>query len=265
MELSNAHVVITGGSRGIGAAMAQSFTKAGAKVSLVARSGDAIERIASDLGGQAFRADLMDATQVDALIPRIESEAGPIDVLVNNAGIETNAFFHTVSPQDIRDISVLNFQVPMILTRAVLDGMLERNHGHLVYTSSLAGSGGFPGLTAYAGTKAGLSNFAASLRMELKDTNIHATVVAPGPVDTGMWDNLETAETLAPMIKRLRRCQVIPMKSPETIAKRTVAAVQANRRHVRTPRRLTVNGMFREIPTRITEAVLSGVQLGPRP
>ncbi len=264
MELSNAHVVITGGSRGIGAAMARSFVKAGAKVSLVARTVEALEMLASELGGRAFPADLSDPREVDNLIPQIQEEVGPIDVLVNNAGIESNAFFHNVTAKQIRDITTLNLEVPMVLTRAVLDGMLERNHGHLVFTSSLAGSAGFPGLTAYGASKAGLSNFAAGLRMELRDTNIHSTVVAPGPVDTGMWDKLEDADDLAPVLTRLKRLQVIPKKSPDLIAKRTVAAVEANRRHVRTPRRLTINGLLREAPNRISEALLAGVPLGPQ-
>lgn len=265
MRLESTHVVITGGSRGIGAAMARQFAAKGASVSLVARSEDKIRSLAAELGGHAFVADLLDPATVDALIPRIEAEAGPVQVLVNNAGLETNAFFHTVAAQDIRDLTVLNLEVPMVLTRAALPGMLERNEGHLVFTSSLAGSSGFPGLTTYGATKAGLSNFAAALRMELRDTQINATVVAPGPVDTDMWGNIEGAEGLEPMLRRLRRCQLIPTKSPDTIAKRTVAAVQANRRHVRTPRRLAINGILREIPTRITEAVLSGVPLGPQP
>ncbi len=264
MELSNAHVVITGGSRGIGAAMARTFVQEGAKVSLVARSVDALEAIASELGGQAFPADLLDPRQVDNLIPQISEEAGPVDILVNNAGIETNDFFHNVTAKQIRDITTLNLEVPMVLTRAVLGSMLERNHGHLVFTSSLAGSGGFPGLTAYGATKAGLSNFVAGLRMELKDTSIHTTVVAPGPVDTQMWDKLEVVDDLAPMLKRLRLLHVIPMKTPEFIAKQTVAAVKANRRHVRTPRRLAATGMMREVPSRITSSLLQGVPLGPQ-
>ncbi len=245
--------------------MARAFADAGAEVSLVARSADAIKELAGELGGRAFPADLLDPNQVDELIPRIEQDAGAVDVLVNNAGLDTNQFFHTVDIGQIRDVSALNLEVPMVLTRAVIGGMLARNRGHLVFTSSLAGSSGFPGLAVYGATKAGLTNFAAALRMELKDTEIHATVVAPGPVDTDMWGHLETQEKLAPMLKRLRAAQLIPMKTPTYIAEQTVAAVIANRRHVRTPRRLALNGMLREAPTRITEAVLAGVPLGPQP
>lgn len=264
MELTGAHVVVTGGSRGIGAAMARAFAAEGANVSLVARSADAIKKLADELDGRAFPADLLDPDQVDELIARIELEAGPIDILVNNAGLETNSHFHKLDPQDIREVTTLNLEVPMVLTRAVVNGMIDRNHGHLVYTSSLAGTGGFPGLTAYGATKAGLSNFVAGLRMELKDTDIHTLVVAPGPVDTQMWDHVEEADDFGPMLKRLRLFQLIPKKTPEFIAKQTIAAVKANRRHVRTPRRLITNGMLREAPSRITETILNGVPLGPQ-
>lgn len=265
MELNGSHVVVTGGSRGIGAAMARELAAAGSTVTLVARSAGAITSLADELNGHAVPADLLDRAQVDELIPKIQAEIGEIDVLINNAGLETTTYFNDVTPETIRDLSVLNFETPMVLTRAALPSMLERNKGHFVFTSSLAGTGGFPGLAVYGGTKAGLSNFVAALRMELKDTDIHSTVVAPGPVDTQMWDNLEESSDFDDMLKRLRLFQLIPKKTPEYIAKQTVAAIAGNKRHVRTPRRLMTNGMLREAPTRITEAVLSGVTLGPQP
>ncbi|MEZ5379922.1 MAG: SDR family NAD(P)-dependent oxidoreductase [Acidimicrobiales bacterium] len=263
MELNGAHVLITGASRGIGAALARAYAKEGAKVSLVARSTDALKSLADELDGFAFTADLLDPDQVDELIARVELEAGPIDVLVNNAGLETSEPFEGIGTETIRDVARLNFEAPMVLTRQVLPGMLARRKGHIVFLSSLAGTGGFPGLAVYAGTKAGVSNFVASLRMEMRDTPITTTVVAPGPVDTEMWDHIEDAGEYADMLKRLRLFQLIPKKSPELIAKRTVAATKAERRHVRTPRRLLVNHLLREAPTRITESLLSGVKVGP--
>ncbi len=245
--------------------MARAFAKQGATVSLVARSAEAIKELADELEGHAFATDLLDANQTDELIPRIVADAGPVDILVNNAGIDTDCYFNEIDPQTIRDITTLNLEVPMVLTRAVIGSMLRRNRGHLVFVSSLAGSVGFPGLAAYGATKAGLTNFAAALRMELKDTPINTTVVAPGPVDTDMWDHLEHTSDFEPMLARMRALQLIPTKSPESLAKRTVKAVAADRRHVRTPRRLSAMGMLRELPTRTTEAVLSGVPLGPQP
>lgn len=265
MELVNAHVLITGASRGIGAAMARAFAERRANVSLAARSADVIKDMAEGLGGQAFPTDLLDPDQVDGLIARVEHEAGPIDLLVNNAGLDTAAHFHTINSEIIRDVIRLNLEAPMVLTRNVLPSMLERNKGHLVFLSSLAGTGGFPGLAPYCGTKAGIDNFASTLRMELKDTAIGTTVVAPGPVDTEMWDRLEdNSDVFGPMLKRLNQLQLLPKKTPGYIADQTVLAVEGNKRHVRTPKRLTGNFVLREAPGRLTETLLRGVPLGPR-
>ena len=166
-------------------------------MSVAARDGAALDQLATEFRGHAFVADLLDPVQVDGLIDRVEAAVGPVDVLVNNAGMETIGAFHATDPSVIRDVAQLNFEVPMVLTRQVLPGMLQRRRGHVVFLSSLAGTSGFAGMAVYSGTKAGLNNFVASIRMELKDTPITTTVVAPGPVDTEMWDRVEAATEYA--------------------------------------------------------------------
>jgi uncharacterized protein len=263
MKLEGSHVLITGASRGIGEAMARHFASAGARVSVAARSIEALTSLARQINGTSFEVDLLDPAQVDGLIPEVERVAGPIDVLVNNAGLETTEWFHKESPQLVRDVVRLNLEAPIVLTRAVLPGMLERGRGHLVFTSSLAGTSGFPGLAAYSATKAGLNNFTATVRLELRDTAIRTTLVAPGPIDTRMWDALEDETHLAPMLRRLRRLQLIPKKSPDLIGRRTVDAVSHDRRHVRVPRRLSATFWLGESPRRLTEVLLSGVPFVP--
>ncbi len=243
--------------------MATAFAAAGASVSVAARNVELLDKVASRVGGRAFAVDLGDAAQVDAFIPRVEAEAGPIDILVNNAGLETELWFHNESTERIREVARLNFEAPLMLTRAVLPGMLARGKGHLVFTSSTAGTAGFPGLVAYSGTKGGINNFVAALRLELRDTAIHTTLVAPGPVDTAMWDRLEDQQHLAPMLKRLRLLQLIPKLSPEKLAAKTVSAVTANRRHVRLPARNSATYWLGESPRRLFEAVLAGVPFVP--
>jgi len=265
MELNGAHVLVTGGSRGIGEALAREFAAAGAKVSVAARSEAELKQVAADIGGTAFVTDLLDEHQVDDLIGRVEAEAGPIDVLVNNAGLETDDQHANIDVERIRGLSRVNFEVPMVLTRNVIRGMHARGGGHLVFLSSLASTSGFPGLATYTGTKAGIQNFVASLRMELKDTNIHTTVIAPGPVDTQMWDVLEEAGYAEAMLKRFNRLQLIPKLSPQKLAKRSIAAVKANRRHVRHPRRLSMNFMLPEVPRRMSEGLLAGIKFDPPP
>ena len=212
----------------------------------------------------AFTADLLDPDQVDELIARVELEAGPIDVLVNNAGLETSEPFEGIGTETIRDVTRLNLEAPIVLTRQVLPGMLARRKGHLVFLSSLAGTGGFPGLAVYAGTKAGVSNFVASLRMELRDTPITTTVVAPGPVDTEMWDHIEEASDYDAMLKRLRLFQLIPKKSPEFIAKRTVAATKSEEASRSDPSAAAGEPSASRGTARITETLLKGVKLGPQ-
>lgn len=263
MELSGSHVVVTGASRGIGAAMAVAFAEAGARVSLVARNREQLEANASELGGTAFPTDLLDSDAVDGLIDRIESKAGPIDVLINNAGLVQSAFLTNQDPEDVRSVVRLNLEAPMMLTHRVLPRMMDRDRGHLVYLSSLAGTAGFPGLTVYCGTKAGILNFASALRLELKGTSIGMTVVAPGPVDTDMGHQLE-APDLAPTMRRLRLLRLVPFKDPRWLADQTVAAVRQNEPHVRSPRRLGANFLLNAAPSRLTALGLKGVATGPR-
>ncbi len=259
MELNGAHVLVTGASRGIGAAMARRFAAAGANVSVAARSVDELQALAGDVKGTAFTVDLLDASAVDELVPRVESAVGPIDVLVNNAGLENSQWLRKETARSIRDVVRLNLEAPIVLTNAVLPGMLQRGRGHLVYTSSLAGTSGFPGMTVYSGTKGGINNFVSGLRLELRDSPLHITLVAPGPVDTRMWDVLEEADRFAPMLRRLNGLHLIPKKTPELVARRTVKAVTGDRRHVRMPRRLSVSFWLGESPRRISEVLLAKV------
>ncbi|MDP2293244.1 MAG: SDR family NAD(P)-dependent oxidoreductase [Actinomycetota bacterium] len=263
MELRGSHVLVTGASRGIGEAMARRFAAAGARVSLAARTLPALAALAGELRGAAFDVDLLDPAAVDGLIARVERDAGPIDVLVNNAGVETKQWLHLDDPQHLRDAIALNLEAPVMLTRAVLPGMLARGRGSLVFTSSLAGTAGFPGLAVYAATKAGINNFVASVRLELRDTPVHLTLVAAGPVDTRMWDALEDQTDFDPMLRRLNLLHLIPKKSPDLLARRTVSAVQHDRRHVRVPRRQSLTYWLGESPRRITELALTKVPFVP--
>ncbi len=263
MDLSGSHVVVTGASRGIGAAMARAFAGAGARVSLVARNAEQLTALATELDGTAFPADLLDPAVVDGLVDRIEDKAGPIDVFVNNAGLVHTKFLTNQTEDEVRSVVRLNLEAPLALTHQILPRMMERDRGHLVYTSSLAGTAGFPGLTTYCATKAGLFNFVAALKLELRGTSIGTTVVAPGPIDTDMGDQLEAPDT-APTVRRLRRFQLIPTKDPAWLASQTVAAVQSGKANVRSPRRLASNFWLTSAPSQLSGLVLKGVKTGPR-
>lgn len=264
MDIQGRHVVITGGSRGIGAAMAYQFAAQGARVTLVARNVDALSRISTHIGGAYVVADLTDDAVVNTLIDAIENVHGPIDVLVNNAGLETSMPLAVEDEREIRAVCRVNLEVPMLLTRQVLPRMLERGAGHLVFVSSLAGTGGFPGMSVYAGTKAGVLNFAASLSRELKDSPVNITTLSPGPVATEMWDSVEdSVPSVQKVVKRLQRLQLIPKADPKKIALRTVAAVINNKPFVRDPRRLSINFWLNHAPTRIANLAAWGIRFDP--
>ena len=177
MELRGKRVLITGASRGIGESLAHAFAGAGASVALVARSEDTIQTLAAELGGTAHPADLANPTQVAALIPRVEDEAGPIDVLVNNAALGTPGSFADVSGDELREVTEVNYLAPAELCRQVIPRMLDRGGGHIVNISSGAGSVVFPGLVIYSASKAALSHFTAGLRADFRGLPIRTTLV----------------------------------------------------------------------------------------
>ncbi len=264
MELDGARVLVTGGSGGIGSALARAYAAAGAKVVVSARTAGKLADLANEIGGAFHVADLADPTVVEYLVEEVEAAHGPVDVLASNAGIETVDPVATIDPETVRAAVRINLEAPMVLTRKVLPGMLERGRGHLVFTSSLAGTVGFPGMGPYCATKAGLNNFVSVLRIELKDTPIRTTLVAPGPVDTRMWDAVvEASPSVQRTVRRLELFRLLPILSPERLAARVVAATRVGRRHVRHPRRLALNFLLGEAPRRITEATLAGVRIDP--
>ena len=188
----------------------------------------------------------------------------PIDVLINNAGMETTDMAAVIDPAVVRATTRLNLEAPMVLTRHVLPSMLDRGRGHLVFLSSIAGTAGFPTMATYCATKAGVSNFVRSLTLELRATPIGTTTVAPGPVATRMWDAVEaTSPSGQKVLNRLNAFRMLPIVDPNRLARRVVAATQRGSRHVRTPRRLMGNFLLAEGPHRMTSSLLAGVRLDP--
>lgn len=263
MELRSARTVVTGASQGIGRELVREFTARGATVLGVARSADKLAALSAETGCEHLVADLTQADDLDSLVRRSIDRLGGIDVLVNNAGVETNTAFTDTPRADIRNLARLNFEAVLLLTRDVLPGMLDQGSGHIVQLSSAAGTIPFPGLTAYAGSKAGITNFTESLRLELAPTPVGLTVVAPGPVDTDMWDRLDNDTVAYPSsaLTRFRRLGFLPKLDPKQLAAKTVDAVAANKRFVRAPARYGAYHMLNNAPRRIVEAAMTGVKL----
>jgi short-subunit dehydrogenase len=259
MELRGKRVLITGASRGIGEAFAHAFTGAGATVALVARTEDSLRALAAKLGGTAHPADLSDSTQVATLVQRVEDEAGPVDVLVNNAGIESTGGFADAPDDELRRVTEVNYLAPAELCRQAIPRMLRRGGGHIVNVSSLAGITVFPGLVTYAASKAALSHFTAGLRADLRGLPIGTTLVELGAVPTDLLAKADNYEPTAKSFQRAYRLRTAVDVPREKVAEEVVKAVHKGRRHVRLPKRSVPFAMLVEVPRRATEILLIGV------
>ena len=260
LDLSGAHAVVTGASRGIGRALARELAGRGATVTVVARSEMALKTVAHDIGGQAVPADLADPEQVSGLIARIEQGAGPVDVLVNNAALAVANRLVDQSDDDIRQSFAINAIAPVELCRQALPGMLARGRGRLVSISSLAGVVAFPTLATYGATKAALVHATAALQRELRRTPVRATIVQLGEVaGTDLMEQARRSPTIATVSARLNRVKALPVLTPEQVARQIADATVAGRRHLVIPARVTIAHLIRELPSRLNDGLLAGV------
>jgi short-subunit dehydrogenase len=182
------HVAITGASAGIGEALVRAYAARGASVTLVARRRDRLDQIAADVGGKTFvvAADLADVARATDWLAPAEKELGPIDILINNAGVQHIEPTEEADCEKGEMLLRLNVHTPMRLTRAVLPAMLARRSGCIVDVSSMAALAPVPGMFYYNAAKGGIANASEALRGELRGTGVHVLTVYPGPVDTDM-------------------------------------------------------------------------------
>ena len=192
--LTDRRVLVTGASRGIGAAVARRLAASGARVALLARSKDALTALAREIGGGAIglACDVRDAeTLVHALEQLPERLGGAPDIVVNNAGAFLIAPAHETSVQAFSDTLAVNLTAPFAVVRALVPAMRAAGRGHIVTIGSIADRTSFPGNSAYAASKHGLRAFHEVLRGELRGTGVRASLIAPGPVDTDLWNPVD--------------------------------------------------------------------------
>ena len=260
MQLSGAHVLVTGASRGIGECLAREAAGRGAVVTLVARSPGPLTELARETGGLALAADLGDRAQLDGLVDRAAQQAGrPVDVLVNNAGQDAAAGLLELSADEVADVVAVNLHAPIELTRQALPGMVERGRGHVVNLSSGFSTVNAPGLTPYSATKAGLSHFTGGLAVELRGTAIGTTLVEPGPVRTDLYAHLHHTLSMD-ALRRLMRLQVTAEVEPEEVARTTLDKVESGGGHVVLPRRMAPAMALTWLPRKATDVLLTGVR-----
>jgi 3-oxoacyl-[acyl-carrier protein] reductase len=178
---------VTGGSRGIGRAIAVELSQAGASVVVGYRSGaEEAEAVAKEIGGRAVQADVSNPDEARALV----EGAGDLDILVNNAGLTRDGVLARMSDDDWRSVIDTNLSSVFYTCRAASRGMMKRRAGAIVNVSSIVGLRGNWGQTNYAASKAGIIGFTKSLARELGSRGVRANVVAPGYINTRLTDVL---------------------------------------------------------------------------
>ncbi len=195
-QLQGRTALVTGATGGIGRQIARRLARDGMNIVASGRREEVLAELVDELRGigvsaEAVAADLGDLSQVDPLVERSEAALGPIDVLVNNAGVEITAPFTDYSPEELTSVVDINLTVPMLLAHRVVPGMLERGRGHVVFISSLAGKIGPAYNEPYGATKAGLIGLNQSLRAEYRHAPIGFSVVCPGfTAGEGMYQRM---------------------------------------------------------------------------
>ena len=181
-------VLITGGNRGIGFAIAQGFQAQGHRVAVTTRGG------AGPDGTLAVRADVTDAASVDAAFTEVESALGPVEVVVANAGITRDTLLMRMTDDDFTDVIDANLSGAFRVVKRASKGMVRARFGRIVLVSSVVGLYGSAGQVNYAASKSGLVGIARSVTRELGSRGITANVVAPGFIETDMTTELTDAQ-----------------------------------------------------------------------
>jgi 3-oxoacyl-[acyl-carrier protein] reductase len=186
-SLEGKNALVTGGSRGIGRAIALELAAAGASVVVGYRSGaEEAEAAAQECGGRAIRADVSSAEDAARLV----QEAGDLDILINNAGVTRDGLLARMADDDWRDVVETNLSSVFYTCRAVTRPMMKRRSGAIVNISSVVGLHGNPGQTNYAASKAGIIGFTKALARELGGRGVRANVVAPGYIKSRLTDEI---------------------------------------------------------------------------
>ena len=189
MQLTDAVVLVTGASAGIGHAAAARFAARGAQVLVHGRDPDRTSGVAREVGGRALIADLASPADRQRLVAEALDQYGRVDVLVNNAGFGYSGPLTAMSVDTIRRLVEVDLLAAIELTRDLLPGMVEHKRGAVCFVTSIAGRTGVAGEAVYSATKAGLDAFAESVRAETAGSGVNIGVVIPGVVDTGFFES----------------------------------------------------------------------------
>ena len=204
VDLTGKTALVTGGSKGIGQAIAGALYGAGARVAIVARDGTRAELAAQALGERArgYSCDVTDTGRIAATLEAVERDLGPVDILVNNAGLTKDNLLFRIGEPDWDLVIDTNLKGAFLFTKAAARGMIKRRWGRIVNITSVIGLMGNKGQANYAASKAGLIGFTKSVAKELGSRNVLVNAVAPGYIDTELTQVLteEQRQALFPLI-----------------------------------------------------------------
>jgi short-subunit dehydrogenase len=248
-------VLVSGASRGLGLAIAGSLARRGTRLSLVARDTPKLAAAAKALGGMAFAADLSKPS-VD-VVERAEAAHGPIDVLINNAGINQVHLLRDLDEATLRAQLHTNLVTPLELTRRVLPGMLERDRGAVVNISSIAGDVAMRNQVGYCATKAGLSHATRAIQREVRGTRVQVHLVTLGLVATDMIDALKEDPIGARFAQRF---SLLPVPTADEVGERVVQCIESGRRTLVLPSLAAPMHHLRLLPTYLTDGLLAGIK-----
>lgn len=222
VDWSQRVVFITGASSGIGRALSVELGRRGASMGLLARRGDLLREIMAEVeaaGGRALalEADVRDAAAVGRAAEELRAAFGPIDVLVANAGVGATTDARDLKAEAVADVININVMGAVNSATAVLPEMVARGHGHLIVISSLAAYRGLPKSAAYCASKAAVSAFFESLRVDLRGKNVDVTIIHPGfiktPLTAGRQANMPYLMELDDAVKKIVRAIELRKKS----------------------------------------------------
>jgi 3-oxoacyl-[acyl-carrier protein] reductase len=191
MNLKDKVVLVTGAGRGIGRAVARAFAFEGAKVALVGRTKKSLTEVQKELkelgaASAVLPGDVSDEGDVSRVVAAAEQQLGPVDVLVNNAGVFATAPVEKMDALVFDRVLAVNLRGPFLMSRAVLPGMKARRRGHVVNVASTAGRRGFAGGGAYCASKFGLAGLSESMMYEARTSDVRVSVVYPSTVATDL-------------------------------------------------------------------------------
>jgi acetoacetyl-CoA reductase len=231
--------LVTGGSRGIGAAIAKRLKDEGFRVAAsYAGNDEAAQRFKSETGIPVFKWDVGDFDACQAGVRQVEGEVGPVDVLVNNAGITRDGFFHKMSREQWSAVIRTNLDSLFNMTRPVIEGMRARGFGRVIVISSINGQKGQAGQVNYSAAKAGDIGFVKALAQESANKGITVNAICPGYIGT------EMVQAIDPEVLKAKILPLIPvgrLGQPEEIA-RAVAFLASEEGGFITGSTLSING-----------------------